>query len=331
MTLLKIIIQLILVLIIVGCPAARSGGVPKSANDQKTDVLESFLDDPVGSFDRVKAIENLCDRISKYDRKHVFLDARGQGQNFLDLLFSRHFQEVDERKIEIAIYLYKQMGDCYGEITTKTRTIFCLQPAKFVKALGKDPEWQSVIEGLSLEWESFLPGLSQLSTSGFEGEVRDYAFRLHREWERRIKVVEAFIHDPVKNSEKIWTWDNLSYWFSEYSETIGKDIMGYSLIDDFLKEHFREIDERKTEILIHLVERCGGGVLAGLISEETAKIFWLHPEIFVKVLERTDEWREVIDMLSGEGHEYLSEAMKKLGDTEFEKQLKKYVAERKKR
>ncbi|MBE3143274.1 MAG: hypothetical protein IMZ61_05020 [Planctomycetes bacterium] len=329
MTLLRIIIQLILVLILVGCPAAGSGRVPKIANDQETDVLESFMVDPVGNFDRVKAIENLCDRISLgYELKHVFSDARGPKRNFLDLLFSRHFQEVDERKIEIAIYLYKQLSGCYGEIVNKTRMVFCLQPAKFVRALEKDPEWQSMIEGLSLEWESFSPGLSQLSTSEFEGEVRDYAFLLHREWERKIKVVEAFIHDPVKNIDKIWTWNNLSYWFNKYAETLGKDAYAYSLIDDFLKEHFQEIDERKIEILIHLVARCGGGIISALIAEETAKIFWLHPEKFVKALERTDEWRRVIDGLSGGGPEYLSKALIKLGNTEFEKQLKNYVAER---
>lgn len=329
MTLLRIVLQLILFLRLVGGTAAGSGGVSKTVNDQENDVLESFMDDPLVNFARVKAIENLCDRISLgYELKNVFSNAHGPKRNFLDLLFSRHFQVVDERKIEIAIYLYKQLSGCYGEIVNKTRMVFCLQPVKFVRALEKDPEWQSLIKGLSLEWESFLPGITQLSTSGFEGEVREYAFLLHREWERKIKVVEAFIHDPVTNYEKMRTWDNLSYWFDEYANTLGNNADAYSLIDDFLKEHFKKIDERKIEILIHMVARLGGGIIAELVAEETAKIFCLHPEMFVKALERTDEWRRVIDGLLGQGSEHLSKALIKLGDTEFEKQLKNYVAEK---
>lgn len=228
------------------------------------------------------------------------------------------------RKIEIVIYLYRHLSGCYGEIVNKTRMIFSLQPKLFVRALECEPGWRSMIDGLSLNWESFSPGLSRLGDSGFEREVKDYALSLHGEREQKINIIEAFLNDPVANFDKIRMWDDICYWISEYGDKLDKD--GYFLLVGFLENHFEEVDERKIEILIHMVPLCWGAY-GELLSDETATVFWLHTQIFVKVLERADEWKTVIDKISMIGWSDFSKGLLKLGDTEFEKEIKKYVEE----
>lgn len=321
--LVRIIVFLIVVLFQIGNPLILYGLHSSATGDQEADDLEAFLEDPVANFDRIKAIANLCDRIiSGYELK------RGPRQGFLDLLFTRHFQEVDERKIEIVIYLYRHLSGCYGEIGDKTRMIFCLRPEMFVRVLENEPEWRSMIDGLSLKWESFSPGLSRLGDLKFEREVKEYALFLHTEREQKIKIVEAFINDPVANFERIRTWNDICYWISKYEDLLYKDKEpGELLMDIFLKAQFQEIDEKKIEILVYMVPRCSGAY-GELLSDETAKVFWLHPQMFVKVLERTAEWKDVIDDISMLGWGYFWKGLLKLGDTKFEKELKNYVAEK---
>jgi hypothetical protein len=79
-----------------------------------------------------------------------------------------------------------------------------------------------------------------------------------------------------------------------------------------------------------MVPRCSGAY-GELLSDETAKVFWLHPQMFVKVLERTAEWKDVIDDISMLGWGYFWKGLLKLGDTKFEKELKNYVADKTKK
>ncbi len=319
-------ILIVVCLIYLGCHTYAFGNNDIPAYIQETDDLEAFLEDPVANFDRLKAIPNLCDRVIQgYELKRAFQGPRGPRPDFLDLLFSRHFQEFDEKKIEIVIYLNRNLWRCYGKIWEKTGMIFGLQPEMFVRVLEHEAEWRDVIDGLSLKWESFSAPLRRLGDSGFEREVKDYAFSIHGERDQKINIIKAFLCDPVLNFEKTKSWDDICSWIYRYGEKIKKD--GYSIMSCFLETHFEEVDEKKIEILIHMVPLCWGEP-GPLLSEKTARIFGFQTQLFIKVLERSDKWKEVIDKISMMGWGDFSRGLLNLGDTEFEKKIKKHVEER---
>jgi hypothetical protein len=300
-----------------------------AADDQRTGDLGAFLEDPVANFNRIKEIPNLCDRIiSEYELKQIPQGSREPRQGFLDLLFTRHFQEVDEKKIQIAIYLYRHLRGCYGEIVDKIEMVFCLQPVMFVTELANEKDWQNIIDGLSMKWGAFSVGLCRLGDSEFEREVKGYAILKHMEREQKISLIEAFFVDPVMYFERIRTWDDVCEWIGQYEDQLcGDEGSGQLLMQKFLESHFQEVDEKKIEILIHLVTRCHGAY-GELLSDETAKNFWLHSQMFINILEKTEDWKRVIDKISMLSWSYFSRGLMELGDTEFEKSLKEYIGKK---
>jgi len=299
----------------------------RADDNQETRTLEEFLNDPVLTFERIKGMSDLCNEIMKYDLDTIRQECRQE--SYLDKLFSRHFKEIDDRKMEIVIYLFLNLGACQGDILNKTTAAFVLRPKIFVKALESTPEWKTIIEDISREWSSFSPGLDGLGSTEFEIAVKEYAAILHGERAQRERDIEAFFNDPVACFDRVKDLDDICFWIGRYENQHYKAGVQRELFFDALFDGpFKNVDEKKLRIMIHLVLHCGPGIQGESLADRVAKVFRVQPRLFVRVLEESAGWRKVIDQLSGLGWTDFAKGLEGLGNTEFEKEIKSYVARR---
>jgi hypothetical protein len=324
MLLAKKIILLSLALVQIPCFSFGFGKYLNAPFVQESDDLEAFLEDPVASFDRLKAIPNLCERVTGYDLKYVL---RGQGppRSFLDVFFERHFQEMDGVKMEIVLYLFKELRCCQAPIWEKVGKTFSLYPRMFAEALKDDEDWEHSVSGLSWDWDVFAVGLAGLGDSQFEKVIREYAHSLNQERGQSLEIVEAFIHDPVANFERIKTIDNVDGWIYRYELSL---VEGGRLKKDpigILLRSFDEIDEKKIEILTYLILRVRSGYHAELVMARASAVFKNHPQLFLRVLERMSEWKNVVDQFASWDPEGFEEGLEKAGESEFVKAIRKYL------
>ena len=87
------------------------------------------------------------------------------------------------------------------------------------------------------------------------------------------------------------------------------------------REHFQVVDEPRTEILVHMMLHCGSGVYAELLAGQAAWMFRARPDLFVRVLERTPRWKDVVNDLYTD----VRKELEALGNSEFERRIKEYV------
>jgi hypothetical protein len=306
-----------------------TGALPRADDNQEARTLEDFLNDPVSTFDRIKGMSDLCNEIMTYD-----LDSIRQGrrqESYLDMLFARHFKEIDDRKMRIVIYLFLNLRSCQGDILKKTTAAFVLRPRIFAKTLESTSEWKSIIDDISRDWSSFSPGLDGLGSTEFEIAVKDYATILHEERAQREKDIEAFINDPVGCFDRVKDLDDICLWIGRYEhQYLDKEgVQKKFLLDALFDGPFKSIDENKVRIMIHLVLHCGhGGIQGEVLADRVAKAFRAQPQLFARVLEKCEDWKKVIDKISILGWDDFSRGLEGLGNSAFEKEIKSYVASR---
>jgi hypothetical protein len=296
-----------------GYPANSDSGL-RQADYWELKDIDAFFKDPLMNFDKIKKLQDPKKQLSLY----------AQWNSDVILKFFRiHFQEIDERKIEILVYLLVHYRGY--PVPEEAARIFNIQPVMFVKELEKTPEWMNIIDDISWSWESFSSGLTGLGASEFEKEAKEYALSLHEDREQKFKVIEAFVNDPVANFDRIKRLDDICWWFGTYERYFIKDgILSQS--DNVLYRLFHgalvEIDEKKIEILIYMILHCDSPYHSEVLMDEATGIFGSNPQIFVRVLEKTSEWKRVVDRFIGLGE---TELFRELGDSEFEMKIKKYV------
>jgi len=309
LVLLSIIIQF-------GC-TANNGTAPKTGSIQEYEILERFLNDPLSTFDEITGISDLCGLILNYDLQSI---AQRSGTKFyVDRLFERNFCDINKDKIRIVIYLCLKLGSCQSHISDRTRAVFNLQPELFVKELEKINEWKIIVNGISQDWASFSPGLSDIGSSDFASEVRAYALSKYEAKEKGLSDIEAFINDPVKNFDRIKRFDDIGDWIGDYERRSGND----RLLNDFFSRHFAEISEKKIEILIHLIQKSGSGMYGEIFVDRAEEVFCNQPKMFIRVLDGNTDWKEVIYQLATIGS--ISRCLEKLSDSPFELEVKAYV------
>lgn len=305
-----------------------ASALPRADDNQETRTLEDFLNDPVSTFDRIKGMSDLCNEIMTYDLDSI---RQGRGQeSYLDMLFARHFKEIDDRKMRIVIYLFLNLRSCQGDILKKTTAAFVLRPRIFAKALESTSEWMSIIDDISRDWSSFSPGLDGLGSTEFEIAVKDYSTILHEERAQREKDIEAFINDPVACFDRVKDLNDICLWIGryEYQYLDKESVQKRFLLDALFDGPFKSIDENKVRIMIHLVLHCGPGIQGEVLADRVAKTFRAQPQLFVRVLEQSAEWKKVIDKISMLAWGDFSMGLEGLGNSKFEKEIKSYVARR---
>ena len=299
---------------------------PNLANTQERSALEAFLDDPVQNFGRIKDIQDLCAQIVAFDLDSTS-QGRGDSQNsYMKRLYRSHFREVNEKEIEIVIFLFGKLHTCRSDIFEHTMRVFVERPRMFVAELEKTKDWKDVITGISQDWKAFSQGLVELGSTEFEKAVKEYAISTHEVAEERLNDIESFLNDPITNFDRIKQIKNLCNLIDRYEQNLLKNQSPtVGVLTVFFNRHFGEVDEMRAKIVIHMILHCGSGIQGEILIEKAAILFCAQPQMFVKVLEKTEDWKMVICDLFYLGD--ISKGLEKLGNSRFEMKIKEYVKE----
>ncbi|HVP89853.1 MAG TPA: hypothetical protein VMS75_01425 [Terriglobales bacterium] len=298
-----------------------SGSVPHhtQVDDGELRKLDAFFKEPLAHLESLKGMKDLGEKITYYARWNV---------DRIQEFFRTQYQDIDERKIEILVYLLRYYRGF--PVPDEAARVFGLRPVMFARELEKTPEWAGIVKDISWSWESFSSGLRGLGGSDFEKKVKELARSLHEERRQRIKLIGDFVNDAVSNLEEVKKLDDLPFWLSRFEEAQTRDGRPeiFALSSLFVN-NFGEINEKKIEILVYLLLHCGNGVDGELLADEAGGLFKDHTVLFVEVLERTREWKSIVDDMYDLAGPDLAEGLKNLGDTPFERELKRYVADKK--
>jgi hypothetical protein len=146
--------------------------------------------------------------------------------------------------------------------------------------------------------------------------------------EKKLYQIRLFADNPTKyfgHVQNIKDWCAYFEIWDHYLSTVKNIRKGCF---ETLLGHFSEVDGEKVAILDFLIvndSTCG--FYAESLSYYYTILFSKHPEIFIKDLEKRRDWKDIIKTLySGEWGAFET-TVSKLGDSEFEQELKAYVAE----
>jgi|WetSurSiteA1Bulk_404760.scaffolds.fasta_scaffold10884_2 hypothetical protein len=292
---------------------------------QDNRLMEDFLNDPITSFDRIKGMNDLCNDIMKYD---MDLQSRGYKQtSYIDELFARHFKELEEKRMMIVIYLFQKLRSCNREIIYRTAAAFIHRPQLFANILEGNPDWKGIIDDISRDWLYFSQGLAGLSSTENENTLRNYAISLQAEREQRQRNIEAFLNDPIACFDRIKYLDDICLEIGLYeNQRYQEGTPNKFVFDALFNGPFKNLNENSTRIIIHLALHCGGGIQREVLADRVAKSFRAQPQLFVLVLKEYPEWKKVIDLVAVTAWTDFSKGLQELGNSEFEKQIKSYVA-----
>jgi hypothetical protein len=177
---------------------------------------------------------------------------------------------------------------------------------------------------------SFLSCASDAQTrnivSKFKQTERGRVFLMDHS-ERDLEKVLAFLQDPLRNFQGVQRVADVCSYIGAYviylAETKQKDDAGYI---KFFSTHFRIATDANVPILSYLMLNCHDDFLMEAIVGRYTELFGVSPEIFVKDLRRRANWKRIVDEAGTGDWRAFKEGLAKLGNSEFELELKNYVA-----
>ncbi|MDI6699586.1 MAG: hypothetical protein QME85_11740 [Candidatus Saccharicenans sp.] len=295
-------------------------GYPILASSQERDIdwplktIEAFFSDPVKYFEALKKEPDLRNKLELYFRYN-----KEKARDGLRILL----EQPDQARSEILVYLLA----IYPEyvIADTAAEFFSLSPDLFTNQLKRYPEWRELINELTRREETFYAGLEKLGNTEFEREVKDYALKLKAQRDYEYKIISSFIDDPIKNYQKILGLRDFDKLIYEYQKKFIKN--GILTDDPFgrLLDNLSIANEKTIEILIHLMSNIKSGYYAEELANKTARTFYSNTNLFINVLKRHDNWREIIDSMLETEWNIIMKTLPKLGQSEFERELKEYI------
>jgi hypothetical protein len=144
--------------------------------------------------------------------------------------------------------------------------------------------------------------------------------------EKNLETVVAFLQDPMRNFRRVQGVADVCSYIYAYAnyltETKEKDEAGYH---DLGIKYFRVATDKNVPILTYLVMNCHNAFLEESFVDEYTMLFGATPEVFVRDLRRRPNWRQVVDQVRGGYWGAFKDGLAKLGNSEFERQLKDYA------
>jgi hypothetical protein len=143
-----------------------------------------------------------------------------------------------------------------------------------------------------------------------------------------LEEVILFLQIPEKHFVGIQNIEGLRFYIMIYEQYLREtDRYGGFLISAFLEKHFQTIDDVKVNIITYLLLNCSQGIAGEFLSEKFIDLFGSNPDIFINELKKRKDWKEVIRELLPGKWESFRECVNKLGNSQFEMELKKYVSD----
>jgi hypothetical protein len=142
--------------------------------------------------------------------------------------------------------------------------------------------------------------------------------------ERDLETVINFINDPRKHFSAVREINDFGahLGWCEWILIKTHRLHG-SFLHEFVRRFFPIPDVTGVDILTFMSLNSWGSQ-AEELDGEYLRLFQSSPKVFIEYLEKRNDWRDVINHIIGSASEYVP-IIEKLGDTEFEKQLKELV------
>lgn len=278
--------------------------------------IEIFFMDPIKNFESLKQEENLRDKIDLFIRFN--LDMAKKGLRALT-------DKPDERKAEILIFLLSVYPEYI--IADEGARMFCQYPELFVKKLKSCSDWKTIINELSKREDFYCPAIGRLNGSEFEKEVRQFVISLYQKRQHEMNLIATFIEDPVGKFGEIKRLDDIGFLIYQYERKFVKDGVLIESPVESLLEKLGVADEETIQVLIFLVLNIKTGINAELVVDKATGIFKDNPNIFLSVLENECHWKSVVKSMYLFDPDRVSEGFKKVKETEFITEVKKYIKE----
>jgi hypothetical protein len=289
--------------------------------------VEAFLDDPIANFGKIRDCADVCNLLRSYELKYL-TEGGVLRYSLLSELFIRHFQTVDEPKLNILFFLLLHCNSIdYSELTAREAIrLLDSDQTLFIRVLERYPEWKLILDKMSSDWELLQEAAKKLGASAFENEVRVYLAVLNDKIGQNKKDVRAFLEDPVSNFQRIASLNNICPYISIYDPWYSSDGKERgSILGAFFRDHFEDLDKRKIEILVFMMRHCGAGVQLELVVDKAAAAFGSKPRVFLEVLEKTDGWQEIIVELALADWLVISRGLAEMSDSQFARNVHEYL------
>mgnify|MGYP000950799820 CR=1 FL=1 len=295
--------------------------------------LQEFLNDPVANFSEVKKIDDL------FYWTNIYVEINGG--RYVNELFSRHFkvEDIDSQTLDIIYYLldkYSCPSNWWNFAGIKpiiSRLVEAIEakPRLFFEDLLKRNDWKKYLKLIALDKDANLNRYcAAVPDPDVRAELLNYLNELEDEKRTEVQRLEEFLKDPENNFDKIKniyficsTMAVRDRGYVDENKNLPDEYFSPGIIFDYIKE---DPDDRKIEILLHMIAHCTtSGLEPYVITELGAEIFFEYPEIFARGLSEHKNWKSIVYLISAflfyrdPGYK---EIISRLGNTDFENNLK---------
>ncbi|MBC7363428.1 MAG: hypothetical protein H5U07_02650 [Candidatus Aminicenantes bacterium] len=278
--------------------------------------IDEFFTDPVRNFESLKKETDLKDKIELFIRFNL-----DKVKNGLKILADK----PDERKAEIIIFLLSVYPEYI--IADEGAKFFCQHPELFITKLESCSNWKLIVTELATREDCIGQAINKLGDSDFEKQIRELVSSVHQKLELEMEMISEFIEDPIRKFDEIKNLEDINSLIYRYEKKLIKDGVLTETVVDRIFKNIRLVDERTIKIIVFLVLNIKTGYLAELVTEKAANYFKDYPDIFLSVLEKTKDWKLVIEEMYSLNPEEISQGINMAKNSRFVNEVKKYIKE----
>jgi len=298
-----------------------------------SNVLRCFLEDPMTNYSNIEQIEDLFYWTNIYAEVYDVAYVRE--------LFTRHFQvkKIDSKTLDVIFLLlikYSWPPNNWDDVGIKpivSRIVELIEdrPVWFFYELINRSDWKEILRLIALNKTIYLRDyFDYIPDRDPKADILGFLDELENNKKTEVQRLEKFLKDPVNNFDQIkdicflCSIMALRDWrYINEDKILPPEYFSPGVISDYIET---DTDEKKIEILIHLISHCTtGGLEPEVIMETGAKVFLEHPTLFASCLSKSRGWRSIVYLLSyflnyrDPGFSRLTSI---LGNTNFEYELK---------
>jgi len=197
----------------------------------------------------------------------------------------------------------------------------------FITKLESCSNWKLIVTELATREDCIGQAINKLGDSDFEKQIRELVSNVHQKPELEMEMISEFIEDPIRKFDEIKNLEDINSLIYRYEKKLIKDGVLTETVVDRLFKNIRLVNEETIQIIIFLVLNIKTGYLAELVTEKAANYFKDYPDIFLSVLEKTKDWKLVIEEMYSLNPEEISQGLNMAKNSRFVNEVKKYIKE----
>lgn len=158
-----------------------------------------------------------------------------------------------------------------------------------------------------------------------------YAWALKIASEDALQKAILFIEDPNANFRLTNGMNMSEFWencrlYERFMYDTNRTRSGFYLYER-LRAVTAEMSEEKASLMTFLILNCPAAAYKELLTDLYMKLFACHAGLFIDQLKKRQDWKRVVDELDSASANRVRSVVDSLGDSDFEKEFKKYILE----